>query len=113
MALAIAFRRAKLCERLSSRQRFRRHRAHEAFAAQALAVLPSLGARRRRGARQSNGGAIALGHPLGAPARRLAGTAAIELKLDGKKRALATMCIGVGQGIRSRSSGVRAPGAAS
>jgi len=46
-----------------------------------------------------NGGAIALGHPLGASGARLAGTAALELSLSGGKLALATMCIGVGQGI--------------
>jgi len=46
-----------------------------------------------------NGGAIALGHPLGMSGARIAGTAALELKLSGGRRALATMCIGVGQGI--------------
>jgi acetyl-CoA acetyltransferase len=46
-----------------------------------------------------NGGAIALGHPLGMSGARITGTAALELKLRGGKRALATMCIGVGQGI--------------
>jgi acetyl-CoA C-acetyltransferase/acetyl-CoA acyltransferase len=46
-----------------------------------------------------NGGAIALGHPLGASGARLALTAALELRRRGGRRALATMCIGVGQGI--------------
>ena len=46
-----------------------------------------------------NGGAIALGHPLGMSGARIAGTAALELQQRGAKRALATMCIGVGQGI--------------
>ncbi|MGL5445776.1 MAG: 3-oxoadipyl-CoA thiolase, partial [Rhabdaerophilum sp.] len=46
-----------------------------------------------------NGGAIALGHPLGMSGARLALTAAIEMQDRGVKRALATMCIGVGQGI--------------
>jgi len=46
-----------------------------------------------------NGGAIALGHPLGMSGARLALTAAMELRERGAKRALATMCIGVGQGI--------------
>ncbi|MNL72702.1 3-oxoadipyl-CoA/3-oxo-5,6-dehydrosuberyl-CoA thiolase [compost metagenome] len=46
-----------------------------------------------------NGGAIALGHPLGMSGARISGTAALELSLTGRKRALATMCIGVGQGI--------------
>jgi acetyl-CoA acyltransferase len=46
-----------------------------------------------------NGGAIALGHPLGQSGARITGTAALELNLTGKRLALATMCIGVGQGI--------------
>ncbi|MNW14253.1 3-oxoadipyl-CoA/3-oxo-5,6-dehydrosuberyl-CoA thiolase [compost metagenome] len=46
-----------------------------------------------------NGGAIALGHPLGMSGARLALTAALELEAQGAKRAIATMCIGVGQGI--------------
>ncbi len=46
-----------------------------------------------------NGGAIALGHPLGMSGARLAGTTALELKQRSGRRALATMCIGVGQGI--------------
>ena len=46
-----------------------------------------------------NGGAIALGHPLGMSGARITGTAAMELARRGGKRALATMCIGVGQGI--------------
>ncbi|MCI5073846.1 MAG: 3-oxoadipyl-CoA thiolase, partial [Oricola sp.] len=46
-----------------------------------------------------NGGAIALGHPLGMSGARITGTAALELQARGAKRALATMCIGVGQGI--------------
>ncbi|TIW07367.1 MAG: 3-oxoadipyl-CoA thiolase, partial [Mesorhizobium sp.] len=46
-----------------------------------------------------NGGAIALGHPLGMSGARITGTAALELRERGGKLALATMCIGVGQGI--------------
>ena len=46
-----------------------------------------------------NGGAIALGHPLGMSGARITGTAALELSLGRGRRALATMCIGVGQGI--------------
>jgi acetyl-CoA acyltransferase len=46
-----------------------------------------------------NGGAIALGHPLGMSGARISGTAALELRERGAKLALATMCIGVGQGI--------------
>jgi acetyl-CoA acetyltransferase len=48
---------------------------------------------------KSNGGAIALGHPLGMSGARVAGAAALSLQLAGGKRALATMCIGVGLGI--------------
>jgi acetyl-CoA acyltransferase len=46
-----------------------------------------------------NGGAIALGHPLGMSGARIAGAAAVELKRRGGKLALATMCVGVGQGV--------------
>jgi acetyl-CoA acetyltransferase len=46
-----------------------------------------------------NGGAIALGHPLGMSGARITGTAAIELSITGGRRSLSTMCIGVGQGI--------------
>jgi acetyl-CoA acyltransferase len=72
---------------------------NEAFAAQALAVLRMLGLPDDAEHVNPNGGAIALGHPLGMSGARLAGTAALELKERGAKRALATMCIGVGQGI--------------
>jgi len=72
---------------------------NEAFAAQGLAVLRLLGLQDDDPRVNPNGGAIALGHPLGMSGARITGTAALELKLRGKKRALATMCIGVGQGI--------------
>jgi len=72
---------------------------NEAFAAQALAVLRMLGLPDDAGHVNPNGGAIALGHPLGMSGARLAGTAAVELRQRGRRRALATMCIGVGQGI--------------
>ncbi len=72
---------------------------NEAFAAQALAVLRMLGLPDDASHVNPNGGAIALGHPLGMSGARLAGTAALELKRGGHNRALATMCIGVGQGI--------------
>jgi acetyl-CoA acyltransferase len=72
---------------------------NEAFAAQALAVLRQLGLPDDAVHVNPNGGAIALGHPLGMSGARLALTAAIELKERGAKRALCTMCIGVGQGI--------------
>jgi acetyl-CoA acyltransferase len=72
---------------------------NEAFAAQALAVLRDLRIADDAPHVNPNGGAIALGHPLGASGARLAGTAALELSITKAKRALATMCIGVGQGI--------------
>ncbi len=72
---------------------------NEAFAAQALAVTRELGLSDDAAHVNPNGGAIALGHPLGMSGARLAGTAALELANSGKQRALATMCIGVGQGI--------------
>jgi acetyl-CoA acyltransferase len=72
---------------------------NEAFASQAIAVLRELGIPEDAEHVNPNGGAIALGHPLGMSGARLTGTAALELKERGKKRALATMCIGVGQGI--------------
>jgi 3-oxoadipyl-CoA thiolase len=73
---------------------------NEAFAAQAIACLNELGIDWRDDARVNpNGGAIALGHPLGASGARIAGTAALELANTGKRYALVSMCIGVGQGI--------------
>ncbi len=72
---------------------------NEAFAAQALPVLRQLGLPDDAAHVNPNGGAIALGHPLGASGARLALTSMYELHERGAKRALATMCIGVGQGI--------------
>ena len=72
---------------------------NEAFAAQALAVLRQLGLPDDAENVNPNGGAIALGHPLGMSGARLALTATEELRRNGGKLALATMCIGVGQGI--------------
>ena len=72
---------------------------NEAFAAQSVAVLRELGLPEDAEHVNPNGGAIALGHPLGASGARLALTAALELRRRGGRRALATMCIGVGQGI--------------
>jgi acetyl-CoA acyltransferase len=72
---------------------------NEAFAAQALAVLRMLGVPDDAEHLNPNGGAIALGHPLGMSGARLAGTAALEMKRRGAARALATLCIGVGQGL--------------
>jgi 3-oxoadipyl-CoA thiolase len=72
---------------------------NEAFAAQGLAVLRQLGLPDDAPQVNPNGGAIALGHPLGMSGARLALTATEELQRTGGKLALATMCIGVGQGI--------------
>ena len=72
---------------------------NEAFAAQALAVLRDLGLPDDAAHVNPNGGAIALGHPLGMSGARLVLTAALELQQRGLRRALCTMCIGVGQGI--------------
>lgn len=72
---------------------------NEAFAAQALAVTRQLGLPDDAAHVNPNGGAIALGHPLGMSGARLALTAAIELQERQARRALCTMCIGVGQGI--------------
>ncbi|WP_349359220.1 3-oxoadipyl-CoA thiolase [Stappia sp.] len=72
---------------------------NEAFAAQGLAVMRDLGLADDAEHVNPNGGAIALGHPLGMSGARIAGTAALELAERGATRALATMCIGVGQGI--------------
>ncbi|HQT88022.1 MAG TPA: 3-oxoadipyl-CoA thiolase [Acidiphilium sp.] len=72
---------------------------NEAFASQALAVTRRLGLADDDARVNPHGGAIALGHPLGASGARLAGTALRALEAQGGKRALATMCIGVGQGI--------------
>ncbi len=72
---------------------------NEAFASQGLATLRDLGIADDDARVNPNGGAIALGHPLGMSGARITGTAAIELSLTGGKRSLSTMCIGVGQGI--------------
>jgi 3-oxoadipyl-CoA thiolase len=72
---------------------------NEAFAAQALAVLRQLGLPDDASHVNPNGGAIALGHPLGMSGARLVTTAMYQLERTGARRALATMCIGVGQGI--------------
>jgi acetyl-CoA acetyltransferase len=72
---------------------------NEAFAAQALAVLRELGLPDDAEHVNPNGGAIALGHPLGMSGARLALTAAHHLHRQDTRHALATMCIGVGQGI--------------
>ena len=89
----------KLCQRLGlTPADFDIVELNEAFASQALAVLRKLGLPDDSEHVNPNGGAIALGHPLGMSGARITGTAARMLKRSGK-RALATMCIGVGQGI--------------
>ncbi|MFG1844865.1 3-oxoadipyl-CoA thiolase [Micromonospora carbonacea] len=72
---------------------------NEAFAAQSVAVLREWGLPEDAEHVNPNGGAIALGHPLGASGARLALTAALELRRRDARRAVATMCVGVGQGI--------------
>ncbi len=72
---------------------------NEAFAAQGLAVLRDLGLADDDARVNPNGGAIALGHPLGASGARLVTTAINQLEVTGGRYALCTMCIGVGQGI--------------
>jgi acetyl-CoA acyltransferase len=72
---------------------------NEAFAAQGLAVLRDLGLQDDDPRVNPNGGAIALGHPLGASGARLVTTAINQLHVGGGRYALCTMCIGVGQGI--------------
>ncbi|GJL81399.1 MAG: acetyl-CoA acetyltransferase [marine bacterium B5-7] len=90
----------KLVERLNmSINDFDVIELNEAFASQSLAVLRDLALADDAEQVNPNGGAIALGHPLGMSGARLTGTAALELTLTGGRYALATMCIGVGQGI--------------
>ncbi len=90
----------KLCQRLGiSPGDFDVVELNEAFASQGIAVLRELGLDEAAPHINPNGGAIALGHPLGMSGARITGSAAMELAETGGKLALATMCIGVGQGI--------------
>ncbi|GFE66172.1 3-oxoadipyl-CoA thiolase [Litoreibacter roseus] len=90
----------KLCARLGiSPTDFDVIELNEAFASQGIAVLRELGLSEAADHINPNGGAIALGHPLGMSGARITGTAALELARRSGKMALATMCIGVGQGI--------------
>ena len=90
----------KLCSRLGlTPADFDIVELNEAFAAQGIAVLRQLGIPEDADYVNPNGGAIALGHPLGMSGARITGTAALELSLRKARRALATMCVGVGQGI--------------
>ena len=72
---------------------------NEAFAAQGIAVMRDLGLDDADPRVNPNGGAIALGHPLGASGARLVTTAVNQLHRSGGRYALCTMCVGVGQGI--------------
>jgi 3-oxoadipyl-CoA thiolase len=72
---------------------------NEAFASQSLATLRDLGIADDDPRVNPNGGAIALGHPLGMSGARIVGTAAVQLQITGGTRALSTMCVGVGQGV--------------
>ncbi|HXV30987.1 MAG TPA: 3-oxoadipyl-CoA thiolase [Sinorhizobium sp.] len=90
----------KLMARLGLTQdRFDVIELNEAFASQGLAVLRELGIADDDRRVNRNGGAIALGHPLGMSGARITGTAALELAETGGRYSLSTMCIGVGQGI--------------
>jgi 3-oxoadipyl-CoA thiolase len=90
----------KLMARLGmTQQQFDVIELNEAFASQGLATLRALGIADDDGRVNRNGGAIALGHPLGMSGARITGTAALELIETGGRYALSTMCIGVGQGI--------------
>jgi acetyl-CoA acyltransferase len=97
----------KLCARLGlASADFDVIELNEAFASQALATLRDIGVADDAENVNPNGGAIALGHPLGMSGARITGSAALELQLRGGKLALATMCIGVGQGIAIALAGV-------
>lgn len=90
----------KLCARLGRKiTDFSIIELNEAFAAQGLAVLRQLGIEDDDPKVNPNGGAIALGHPLGMSGARITGSAALDLANSSGSFALATMCIGVGQGI--------------
>ncbi len=90
----------RLMTRLGATQdRFDVIELNEAFASQGLAVLRALGIADDDPRVNRNGGAIALGHPLGMSGARITGTAALELAETGGRTSLSTMCIGVGQGI--------------
>jgi 3-oxoadipyl-CoA thiolase len=89
-----------LCARLGLKPSdFEAIELNEAFASQALACLRGLGLLDDADHVNPNGGAIALGHPLGMSGARLAGTLALELRRRGGRYGLAAMCVGVGQGV--------------
>ena len=91
-------------EKLLARTRLNLHEfdrieINEAFAAQVLACTRALGLADDATHVNSNGGAIALGHPLGASGARLVTTAAFALRRQAGQRALVSLCVGVGQGV--------------
>ena len=97
----------KLCARLGIEpQEFDLIELNEAFASQAIAVLRKLNLDPAAAHINRNGGAIALGHPLGMTGARLVGTAALQLHLSGAETALCSLCVGVGQGV---SVGLKKP----
>ena len=97
----------KLCVRLGLKPTdFDVVELNEAFASQGIAVLRQLGIAEDAAHVNPNGGAIALGHPLGMSGARITGTAVLELSERGARLALATMCIGVGQGIAIAMEGM-------
>lgn len=97
----------KLMSRLKlSIQAFDLIELNEAFASQGLAVLRGLGVADDAAHVNPNGGAIALGHPLGMTGARIVGTLAREMAQRGAGRGLATMCVGVGQGVSMALDGV-------
>ena len=100
MGIGPLFSSQKLMARLGMTQdQFNVIELNEAFASQGLATLRGLGIVDDDNRVNRNGGAIALGHPLGMSGARITGTAALELALSGGRYALSMMCIGVGQGI--------------
>jgi acetyl-CoA acetyltransferase family protein len=90
----------RLIERLHLQLRdFDRIEINEAFAAQVLACARTLGLADDEARLNPHGGAIALGHPLGASGARLLASASLALARDGQRRALLSLCVGVGQGL--------------
>jgi acetyl-CoA acyltransferase len=90
----------KLCARLGiTPADFDLVELNEAFAAQGIAVLRQLGIPEDADFVNPNGGAIALGHPLGMTGARITGTAALDIAAGRASKALCTMCVGVGQGV--------------
>jgi acetyl-CoA acyltransferase len=97
----------KLCDRLGlTPQDFDLIELNEAFAAQAIAVCRALDLDPLADHINPNGGAIALGHPLGMSGARIVGTAALSLAEGQGRHALATLCVGVGQGVSIALEGV-------